>query len=230
MKLSATVQRGESKLKQQKIGGAITAGSLFVLSALLLSTTVSPASAHDGPKREGFNEPFILSHLKQLKVVVGKLDAYATENGESEDHLKQLLNERLAPTHITLVEGDTDGGKGGASSASKDCGPSDTPLLYLKVRVIPDGAGSKNAACNVSLALVEKAKITRNKKDLMVSVWTEENSGRITGSAKEAIDQQVEGVFKDFHRDYMLANSADSSKDVPEETHGKAAKKHKAPK
>jgi len=64
----------------------------------------------------------------------------------------------------------------------------------------------------------------------MVSVWTKEVVGRLTEKTKDTIDQQVESVLKDFHRDYMLANSADSSKDVPEEAATKATKKHKGQK
>jgi hypothetical protein len=229
MKSSTTLQQGESKLKQQNIESLIRAGLLPALSTLILATTVQSVAAKESPKREGFNEPFILAHLKQLKVVVGKLDPYATEHGASADHIKQLLTDGLAPMHLTLVDGDAAGAKAGADSGSKGCGPSDTPLLYLKVKVIPDSAGAKSAACSVSLALVEKAKIKRNNKDLMVSTWTDENVGRLGETVKEAIDQQVGGVIKDFHRDYMLANSADSSKDLPEETHGKASKKHKSP-
>ncbi len=74
-----------------------------------------------------------------------------------EDNVKRILTDGLAPTHISIADSD--------AGNSKDCGPSDTPLLYLKVKVIPDGGASKGAACSVSLALVEKAKITRNKKD-----------------------------------------------------------------
>jgi hypothetical protein len=234
MKLSATMQRGESKLKQQSIGGAVKAGSLFVLSTFVLSTTalsttVQSAAAKESPKREGFNDPMILSGLKHLKVLVAKLDPYATEHGESEDHIKQLLTEGLAPTHIAIDDGDSDSSKSGAANNSKDCGPSDTPLMYLKVKVIPDGGASKGAAFSVSLALVEKAKLTRNQKNLMVSSWTKETVGRLGDNVKEAIDQQVGGVLKDFHRDYLLANSADSSKDLPEENHGKTSKKHKSP-
>jgi hypothetical protein len=216
-------------LKQQNIADTLRAGSLLILSTLILSTTVQPAAAKNSPKREGFNEPFILAGLKNLKVVVAKLDPYATDHGESVDHIKHLLSEGLAPTHITIVDGDADSNEATAASNSKSCGPSDTPLMYLKVKVIPDAGSSKGAAYSVSLALVEKAKITRNKKDLMVSVWTTETVGRLGENVKEAIDQQVEGVFKDFHRDYLLANSADSSKDVPEEEHGKTNKKIKAP-
>lgn len=209
-------------MKKQYIAAAFKAGSRLAMATVLASTIVQVASAHDSPKREGFNEPFILSHLKQLKIVVGKLDAYATEHGESEDNVKRILTDGLAPTHISITDS--------AAGNSKECGPSDTPLLYLKVKVIPDGGASKGAACSVSLALVEKAKITRNKRDLMVSVWTGESVGRLGDNVKETIDQQVEGVFKDFHRDYLLANSADSSKDVPDDSMGKSNKKHKAPK
>jgi hypothetical protein len=207
----------------------VGARSLFVLSAMILAAPALGAPAKEAPKREGFNEPFVLANLKHVKVVVAKLDAYATDHGASADHIKQILTDGLAPTHMTLVDSDGDGGKAGASSSSKDCGPSDTPLMYLKLRTTPDEGGSKGASCSVSLALVEKAKIARNKKDLMVSVWRDETVCRLGDNVKEGIDQQVEGVLKNFHRDYMLANSADSSKDVPEETHGKPSKKHKAP-
>jgi len=215
-------------LKLKNVGGAIKDSSLFVLSTLILVATVQSAAAKESPKREGFNDPFILASLKHVKVVVATLDPYATSHGESEDHIRHLLIDGLAPS-ITMVEGD-DTSAAGTPGKAKDCGPSDTPLIYLKVKVIPDGGASKGAACSVSLALVEKAKISRNKKDLMVSVWTEETVGRIGDNVKEAIDQQVEGVLKDFHRDYLLANSADSTRDVPEENHGKQSKKHKAPK
>jgi len=191
---------------------------------------LASAQAAEGSKREGFNEPFVLAGLKELKVVVGKLDAFATAGGESEEHIRHLITESLAPAHITLLEGEADCVAGKGDTKSQGCGPTDTPLLYTKVRVIPDGGASKGAAYSVSLALVEKAKIARNKKDLMVSVWTKEVVGRLTEKTKDTIDQQVESVLKDFHRDYMLANSADSSKDVPEEAATKATKKHKGQK
>ncbi len=221
-------------MKQQTLFSAVGARSLFVLSALILAAPILGAPAlsapsKEAPKREGFNEPFVLSNLRHVKVVVGTLDAYATEHGASADHIKQILTDGLAPTHITMVDGDGDGGKAGASGSSKDCGPSDTPLMYLKLKTSPDDGGAKGASCSVSLALVEKARIARNKKDLMVSVWRDESVGRLGDNVKEGIDKQVEGVLKSFHRDYLLANSADSSKDVPEETHGKPNKKHKAP-
>jgi hypothetical protein len=194
---------------------------------LILSAPALAAPAKEAPKREGFNEPFILANLKHIKVVVGKLDTCATEHGANAEHISQLLKEGLAPTHITVTEGESDGGKGGAGGDSKGCGPSDTPLMYLKLKVLPDEGNAKSASCSVSLALVEKAKIARNKKDLMVSVWREESVGRLGDNASAAIDQQVESVLKDFHRDYLLANSADTSKDLPEEVHGKPSKKHK---
>ncbi|MBU6454163.1 MAG: hypothetical protein KGS72_20450 [Cyanobacteria bacterium REEB67] len=211
----------------------LMAGSLALAFALSLNATsqlsAQAAPTKENPKREGFNEPFILAGLKHLKLYVGKLDAYATEHGESEEHLKQLLTERLSPCHITMVEGEADcGGKSDKSGKSSGCGPSDTPLMYLKVKVIPDEGGSKGAAYSVSLALVEKARISRNKKELMVSVWTKESVGRLGDNAKETIDQQVESVLKDFHRDYLLANSADSSKDVPSDETGKTKGKHKS--
>lgn len=202
-------------------------------STLILSAATQAANAADSPKREGFNEPFVLSHLKHMRVVIGKLDAATTERGETEEHIKQLVTEGLAPTHITMTAGeDCCGGaaSGKDKGKSSGCGPTDEPLAYLKVRVIPDDGGSKGAAYSVSFALVEKAKIARNKKDLMVSVWTKENVGRLGENGKETIDKQVESVLKDFHRDYLLANSADRSADVPDEYSEKAPhnkRKHK---
>ncbi len=218
-------------MKRQYIVAAVGAGALCALYSMTPNLTWSApalaAPAKDAPKREGFNEPFVLAHLRQVKVVVGKLDAYATEHGASTAHITQLLKDTLAPTHIALSESDSDSGKSGAGADSKSCGPSDTPLMYLKVKVLGDEGGAKGATCSVSLSLVEKAKIARNKKDLMVSVWREDSVGHIADNLSAGIDSQVESVLKDFHRDYMLANSADSSKDLPEEDHNKSGKKHK---
>jgi len=212
--------------------------AMFVGASTLIFNAAPGASAAEHPKREGFNEPFVLSHLKHMRVVIGKLDAAATARGESEDHLRHLVSEGLAPTHITMTAGDdccgADDGKGGdkagAKSKSAGCGPTNEPLAYLKVRVIPDGADSKGAAYSVSFALVEKAKIARNSKDLMVSVWTKENVGRLGEDSKGTLDKEVESVLKDFHRDYLMANSSDSSQDVPDvysDKHPHNKNKHK---
>jgi len=204
-------------------------------STLIFNAATSSAGAAEHPKREGFNEPFVLSHLKHMRVVIGKLDAAATARGESEDHLRHLVTEGLAPTHITMTAGDDCCGadeKGGDKGKGKSagCGPTNEPLAYLKVRVIPDGTDAKGAAYSVSFALVEKAKIARNGKDLMVSVWTKENVGRLGEDGKGTLDKEVEGVLKDFHRDYLMANSSDSAHDVPDEFSEKAPhnkRKHK---
>jgi len=212
-------------------------------STLIFNAATQVASAAEHPKREGFNETFVLSHLKHMHVVIGKLDAAATARGESEEHLRHLVTEGLAPTHITMTAGDDccgsddkSGGKSNDKSGDKNkgksagCGPTNEPLAYLKVRVIPDGADSKGAAYSVSFALVEKAKIARNSKDLMVSVWTKENVGRLGDDGKGTLDKEVEGVLKDFHRDYLMANSSDSAHDVPDEFSEKAPhnkRKHK---
>lgn len=169
-----------------------------------------------GKVREGFNQPMVLSRLSTVKLVVGDLDQFSQDHGVSKNHLEALLKDELIPTHATICDdgqaGCQPGGKDHKSTgktADKSCAVDGTPLVYLKVRTIPEGQGSKTAAFNVNLSLVEKVKVPRNKQELMVAVWTRETTGRVEANVQEEIDAQVKDVMKDFRRDYSLANSAD---------------------
>jgi hypothetical protein len=42
-----------------------------------------------GKVREGFNQPLILSGIKNIKIAVGELDSYMQQQGASKEHLQE---------------------------------------------------------------------------------------------------------------------------------------------
>lgn len=55
--------------------------------------------------REGFNQPLILSGIKNIQILVGDIDEMLTAQGVSKDHLAAKLKEELSTTHATITEG-----------------------------------------------------------------------------------------------------------------------------
>jgi hypothetical protein len=215
--------RVQSRLSQRVF--SLSLASLTFLAILPLAAQAEESVK--GKVREGFNQPMVLSHLSTVKLVVGDLDKFSTDHGVSKEHLEALLKDELVPTHATICDttnccqppskagGKAASGKAGESKASSasskaaGCNADSTPLVYLKVRTVPEGEGAKTAVFNVNLSLVEKVRVPRNKQELMVAVWTRESAGRVQANVQDEIDSQVKDVMKDFRRDYSLANSAD---------------------
>lgn len=189
--------------------------ALSLLAAASFSFGPGQAEEKSPPKvREGFNQPLVLSHLSSLKVVVADLDKFSTDHGVTREHLEALLKDELVPTHATICNEDQSCCKQAKEQAKGDksgkCNPDTMPLVYLKVRSFPEQeAGGAKALFHVNLSLVEKARVARNKQELMVAVWSREATGRVESNMQGEVDNQVKDVMKDFRRDWSLANSAD---------------------
>ncbi|CAN5514914.1 hypothetical protein BH11CYA1_BH11CYA1_02610 [soil metagenome] len=155
-----------------------------------------------GKSREGFNQPLILSGLKQMKLVIGELDQFSIDHGITKEKIRHLIVDELVPTHTTICDdGDCCSGKG--------CEPAATPILYLKLKTVPESASSNTASFSINMSLVEKVRVSRNKQELMVAVWSKDASGNTQSNMQSEIDNQLKEVVKHFRRDFALANSAD---------------------
>lgn len=163
-----------------------------------------------GKSREGFNQPLILSGLKQMKLVIGELDQFSIDHGVSKEKIRHLMVDELVPTHVTIC-GDDNCCASGNNSGSKEkgCESSNTPILYLKLKAVPDSATPNSATFAINMSLVEKVKVARNKQELMVAVWSKDAAGRTQSNMESEVDAQLKEVVKHFRRDFALANSAD---------------------
>lgn len=190
--------------------------ALTMYSGLANQPTIAKdkaAEAGHTKLKEGFNEPLILSGLKNLKVSVGEIDSYLAERGLSKDNLEELVSDGLSLTHITICGEEDCCSKNGG----KACTPDGAAILYLKVKSQPDKDSDKGASCMVSLSLVEKAKVARAKKDLMVPVWSADRVASTGSDVKDKVKDEVKSLMCEFLRDYRLANSADlSHPDIPD--------------
>ncbi|MFA6209481.1 MAG: hypothetical protein WCT03_23040 [Candidatus Obscuribacterales bacterium] len=170
------------------------------------SKTLAPTKAGEkdvstGKSREGFNQPLILAGLKQMKLVIGELDQYSIDHGITKEKIRHLMVDELVPTHATICDdGDCCSGKG--------CEPAATPILYLKLKTVPESGSSSNATFALNMSLVEKVRVARNKHELMVAVWSKDAAGSCQNMQSE-VDTQLKEVVKHFRRDFALANSAD---------------------
>jgi len=196
---------------------ALIAASSGVLSA------PGQADCGDCPKnnqskknnmREGFNQPLILSGIKNIQILVGDIDEMLTSQGVNKEHLAAKLKEELSTTHATITANTESCCKDKSSGKSSH---EASALLYLKIKSTPDSADSKSGAYSINLSLVEKSKIARNHKDIMASVWAQDAIGKVQGDVKSELDNQLDKLARDFKRDYLLANSADiSHPDMPD--------------
>lgn len=176
------------------------------------STDKKPAATTPARLQEGFNEPLVLSGLKILKIAVGELDPYLLEQGLAKDKLEEYVTEGLSPTHITICGEEDCCSKNGG----KGCNPDNTAILYLKIKSHKDKNSSKGTAYAVALNLVEKARIARAKKDLMVSVWSAQSVASTEDDIKGEVKDEIQSLMGQFLRDYRLANSADLNHiDIP---------------
>lgn len=181
----------------------------FLVVVTLGILTLTPAIAADtraeeparSGAREGFNQPLVLSHLKTMKVIIGEIDKVALDHGVTKENLKKLIADELASTHVTICGDEADCCKGDSSGG---CEPGTVPLLYLKLKAVKPNY-------LVKAALVEKVQLKRNSKDVMVAVWSEDCVTSSSKNLKEAIDEQVRAVAREFRRDFALANSGDHS-------------------
>lgn len=164
-----------------------------------------------GKSREGFNQPLILSGLKQTKLVIGELDQFSIDHGVTKEKIRHLMVDELVPTHVTICGDDNCCATGNNSSSSKEkgCESSATPILYLKLKAVPDSAAPNTATFAINMSLVEKVKVARNKQELMVAVWSKDAAGRTQSNMESEVDSQLKEVVKHFRRDFALANSAD---------------------
>ncbi len=193
---------------------ATSAGALIVPSQADCGDCPKNSKGKKANMREGFNQPLILSGIKNIQILVGDIDEMLTAQGVSKDHLAAKLKEELSTTHATITESaeacckDKSSGK-----ASHDT----SALLYLKIKSTADAPDSKSGAYSINLSLVEKSKIARNHKDIMASVWAQDAIGKVQGDVKSELDSQLDKLARDFKRDYLLANSADiSHPDMPD--------------
>lgn len=163
-----------------------------------------------GKSREGFNQPLILSGLKQMKLVIGELDQFSIDHGVTKEKVRHLMVDELVPTHVTIC-GDDNCCASGNSSGSKEkgCESSAIPILYLKLKAVPDSAAPNTATFAINMSLVEKVKVARNKQVLMVAVWSKDAAGRTQSNMESEVDTQLKEVVRHFRRDFALANSAD---------------------
>lgn len=169
------------------------------------------AKDNSGAKtREGFNQPMILSGLKQMKLVVGELDQFSIDHGITKEKIRHLVVDELVPTHITIC-GDDDccSGASASTNKSKGCEASTTPILYLKLKTVAESTSANTAPFTINTSLVEKVKVARNKQELMVAVWSKDCAGSSQGNLQTEVDSQLKEVVKHFRRDFALANSAD---------------------
>ena len=159
--------------------------------------------------REGFNQPLILSGLKQMKLVIGELDQFSTDHGVTKEKMRHLMVDELVPTHITICG---DGNCCAGADKSKGCETSATPILYLKLKTVADSASPNTATFTINMSLVEKVKVARNKQEVLVAVWSK-NTANTAGSSQSNFQAEVDGqlkeVVKHFRSDFALANSAD---------------------
>ncbi len=191
-----------------------------IVAALSIVLVAAPAFAEsvkdraDKPSqsgaREGFNQPLVLSHLKTMKIIVGEIDKTALDHGVTKEHLKKLLADELASTHVTICGDEADCCKG--EDKSGGCQPGTVPLFYLKLKSVKPSQSQSHVHSGtfvVKAALVEKVEVKRNQKDVMVAVWSEDCATSTGKNMKEAIDEQVRFIAREFRRDYSLANSGD---------------------
>lgn len=169
-----------------------------------------------GKSREGFNQPLILSGLKQMKLVIGDLDQFSIDHGLTKEKIRHLMVDELIPTHVTICGDEnccagsgSETGKGEGAGKSKGCESSATPILYLKLKTVADSANANTATFAINMALVEKVKVARNKQELMVAVWSKDVAGSSQSNMQAEVDSQLKEVVKHFRRDFALANSAD---------------------
>jgi hypothetical protein len=159
--------------------------------------------------REGFNQPLILSGLKQMKLVIGELDQFSIDHGITKEKIRHLMVDELVPTHVTIC-GDDNCCAG--ANKGKGCETSATPILYLKLKTVADSAAPNTATVAINMSLVEKVKVARNKQELMVAVWsknTANSAGNLQSNLQTEVDGQLKEAVKHFRRDFALANSAD---------------------
>lgn len=182
----------------------------LVLVQMALSIPVAvKADCGDCPKkaadkesrREGFNQPMILSGIKSIKVAVGELEDSLKAQGASSENLIAKMKEELSTTHATIAE-DSEGCCKSKTGKNREI----PPILYLKVRSVSDDKGS---VYSVDLSLVEKTRVSRNHKDIMAAVWHKDIIGKSSGKVADDLAEQVTVLMKDFKKDYLLANSAD---------------------
>ncbi|MBP9093341.1 hypothetical protein KBI23_20135 [bacterium] len=174
-------------------------------------TLAKDSDTSSGKSREGFNQPLILSGLKQMKLVIGELDQFSIDHGINKEKIRHLMVDELVPTHVTICGDDNccAGASGKSNSKSHDCETSNTPILYLKLKTVADSANANTATFSINMALVEKVKVARNKQELMVAVWSKDAAGSSQSNMQAQVDSQLKEVVKHFRRDFALANSAD---------------------
>ncbi|NJL72092.1 MAG: hypothetical protein HC888_11160 [Candidatus Competibacteraceae bacterium] len=171
-------------------------------------------------RREGFNQPLILSGIKTIRVAVGEVDETLKEKGASQEHLVSRLKEELSTTHATII----DAGEACCKNKGGNKAADNAPILYLKVRSVSDDA--KVCVYTINLSLVEKSRIARNHKDIMASVWSKDLIGKIQTDAVAELDGKLDALMKEFRRDYLLANSADiAHPDTHDITNGRHGQK-----
>lgn len=182
----------------------------LVLVQMALSIPVAvKADCGDCPKkaadkesrREGFNQPMILSGIKSIKLAVGELEDSLKAQGASSENLIAKMKEELSTTHATIAE-DSEGCCKSKTGKNREI----PPILYLKVRSVSD---DKSSVYSVDLSLVEKTRVSRNHKDIMAAVWHKDIIGKSSGNIADDLAEQVTVLMKDFKKDYLLANSAD---------------------
>ncbi|MDX1985078.1 MAG: hypothetical protein SFV17_00165 [Candidatus Obscuribacter sp.] len=216
-------------MERQRVGN--TKLSLALILAGMLGTVLIPsafADCKDCPKsesagrREGFNQPLILSGIKSIKVAVGEIDDTLKEKGANQEHLVNRLKEELSTTHATII----DAGEACCKHKAGNKAADNSPILYLKVRSVSDDA--KVCVYSINLSLVEKSRVARNHKDIMASVWSKDLIGKVQADAGAELDSKLDLLMKEFRRDYLLANSADiAHPDMPDDAGGKNV--HKKP-
>jgi hypothetical protein len=180
---------------------------LAILMLFVAVVTCGPVNAAGQPDastprlRGGFNHPQILQGLTTVSVYVANIDWWLSAHGVATAALKSAVEQQLTAAGLKIVPEPAT-----AQVAKGEEATPPVPMVYIHVKSSPPKEGTE-AVYAAQLTLVETAVTKRSAHQLLVSVWDENDVGRIESNMGGEVGASITDLVNDFISDYRKANA-----------------------